>query len=57
MKRNFGLRVTYVIILAALTICYIVGDVVQNWRDWVSGLAFGLALSGLMSTFEKRQHK
>ena len=48
------LRVAYVIILVTLTVCYIFGDVIQVWDDWISGLAYGLALSGLMETHSKR---
>lgn len=52
---KFYFRVGYIIILVGLTSCYIFGDVIQSWRSWTSGLAYGLAVSGLLNTFDKRR--
>lgn len=53
----FWLRVAYIIILVALTCCYIFGDVIQSWRNWISGLAYGIALSGLLQTFKDKPQR
>lgn len=53
----FWIRVGYTIILVALTCCYIFGDVIQSWRNWVSGLAYGIALSGLLQTFKYKSQR
>lgn len=49
-NKKFWLRVVYIIILVGLTGCYIFSDVIESWGNWTSGLAFGLALSGLFGT-------
>lgn len=54
-NKIFWLRLTYLFILVTLTLCYIFGDVIQSWRSWISGLAYGLAISGLMSTFDRQR--
>ena len=53
----FWLRVAYTIILATLTACYIFGDVIATWDDWISGLAYGLAVSGLLQTFNNKPQR
>ena len=35
------------------TLCYVFGGVVHSYLNWISGLAYGLALKGLLSTFRK----
>lgn len=53
----FWVRVAYIIILAALTACYVFGDVIATWDDWISGLAYGLAVSGLLQTFKDKPQR
>ena len=52
----FWVRVAYIIILVALTLCYIFGREMV-WRDWISGLAYGLAVSGLLQTFKDKPQR
>ena len=54
---TFWLRIAYIIIIVGLTLCYIFGDVIQSWRNWFSGFAYGLAVSGLMFSFDKRRRR
>ena len=35
------------------TLCYVFGGVVHSYLNWISGLAYGWALKGLLSTFRK----
>ncbi len=51
----FWVRVAYIIILAALTACYVFGDVIATWDDWISGLAYGLAVSNLIAIYIRRR--
>ena len=56
-NKTFWFRVSYIIILVILTLCYIFGDVIQSWNDWFSGLAYALAATEIMLTFDKRRRK
>ena len=56
-NKTFALRLTYIIVLVGLTLCYIFGGVIEFWRNWTSGLAYGLAVSGIMFTFDKRRKR
>lgn len=55
MLSVFGLRLLCIIILVASTLCYIFGDVIQVFNNWISGLAYGLALSNLIAIYLRRR--
>ena len=54
-NKIFWFRVTYIIILVVLTLCYIFIDREIFWSDWISGVAYGMAISGLIGTFDKKR--
>ena len=54
-KSILALRVVYMIIIVTLTVCYLFGDIIQVWNNWISGLIYGLALSGLIETHSNRR--
>ena len=56
-NKKFWFRVAYIIILVSLTLCYIFGDAIQSWKSWFSGLAYAVAVSEIMFTFDKRRKK
>lgn len=55
-NKVFWFRVAYIIILVGLTLCLIFGREIV-WHDWIVGLAYGMAVSGLLGTFGKRRRK
>lgn len=53
----FYFRLSYIIILVTLTLCYIFGDVIHSWWDWFSGLVYGLIISDLLKMIKKLRRK
>lgn len=45
-----GRQIFYAFVLVTLTLCYILGKPL-TWSDWISGLVYGLALTGLTESF------
>ena len=55
-NKIFWRRLFYGFILVTLTLCYVF-DKAFIWSSWTSGLAYGLALSGLFGTFDSWRYK
>lgn len=49
-NRIFWRRLFYGFVIVVLTFGYITSNAIQSWGNLTSGLAFGLALSGLFGT-------
>ena len=50
-------RVAYVVVLVGLTVCYIFGNVIQDWWSWFIGLAYGVSFNELVMSFKRQPKK